>query len=264
MNNMMLFDAEGKIKKYDTAVEVLRDFAEVRMDMYHKRKAFLLARLTRDCEVLSAKARFVKMVIEGQIVIRRRKITDLAQELRKKGFKAISELKGEATAEEKGDGEEEEDKEDEDDVDEEEEGGAASSAAAATRTAVRDFEYLVGMPISTLTAEKVAELMRQHELKAAELDVLKKTKPENMWLEDLAHLEKLLDERDAAAKAEEAKEKAKIEKAKAAKEKSNPTGKRGQKRSASGPPGEKAEKAVTGKKRSASEERGGGRKKKNA
>ena len=31
----------------------------------------------------------------------------------------------------------------------------------------RDFEYLVGMPISTLTAEKVAKLMQEHEVKAA-------------------------------------------------------------------------------------------------
>jgi hypothetical protein len=30
----------------------------------------------------------------------------------------------------------------------------------------RDFEYLVGMPISTLTAEKVAKLMQEQEKKA--------------------------------------------------------------------------------------------------
>mmetsp|Transcript_9591 Transcript_9591/g.17196 ORF Transcript_9591/g.17196 Transcript_9591/m.17196 type:complete len:1243 (+) Transcript_9591:36-3764(+) len=261
LNNMMLFDAEGKIKKYDSALDVLRDFAEVRMGMYDKRKAFLVARLTRETEVLSAKARFVQMVINGQIVIRRRKITDLAQELKKKGFKAISELKGEAGAEDKGDGDEEEEKEE--DEDDEEEEGAGASAAAATKTAVRDFEYLVGMPISTLTAEKVAELMRQHELKVAELAILKKKKPADMWLEDLSNLEKLLDERDSAAAAEEAKEKAKILKAKAAKEKADAsTGKRGQKRSASSGPPERAEKAAGSKKRSASEDRGGGRKRK--
>ena len=32
--------------------------------------------------------------------------------------------------------------------------------------APRDFEYLVGMPISTLTAEKVAKLMQEQEKKA--------------------------------------------------------------------------------------------------
>ncbi|CAE7037157.1 TOP2 [Symbiodinium natans] len=94
MNNMMLFDADGKIKKYETAKDILQDFAEVRLRIYEKRKAYLLARLTRECEVLSAKARFVKLVIEGKIVIRRRRIADLAQDLRKNGFKALQDLQG--------------------------------------------------------------------------------------------------------------------------------------------------------------------------
>lgn len=32
----------------------------------------------------------------------------------------------------------------------------------------RDFEYLVGMPISTLTAEKVAKLMQEQEKKVGQ------------------------------------------------------------------------------------------------
>ncbi|CAE7816482.1 TOP2A [Symbiodinium sp. CCMP2456] len=99
MNNMMLFDADGKIKKYDTPKDILQDFAQVRLKMYETRKAYLLARLTRECEVLSAKARFVKLVIEGRIVIRKRKIADLAQDLRKHGFKALRDLQGEQSEE---------------------------------------------------------------------------------------------------------------------------------------------------------------------
>ena len=33
---------------------------------------------------------------------------------------------------------------------------------------LRDFEYLVGMPISTLTAEKVAKLMQEQEKKVGQ------------------------------------------------------------------------------------------------
>ncbi|OLP86476.1 DNA topoisomerase 2 [Symbiodinium microadriaticum] len=99
MNNMMLFDADGKIKKYDTPKDILQDFAHVRLKIYETRKAYLLARLTRECEVLSAKARFVKLVIEGRIVIRKRKIADLAQDLRKHGFKALRDLQGEQSEE---------------------------------------------------------------------------------------------------------------------------------------------------------------------
>ncbi|CAE7816472.1 TOP2B [Symbiodinium sp. CCMP2456] len=88
-------------------------------------------------------------------------------------------------------------------------------SADVTKKAVRDFEYLVGMPISTLTAEKVAKLMQEHEVKARELKELQKKKPSDLWLEDLQALEVALDERDAAACDAEEKEKAKMEKAKA-------------------------------------------------
>ena len=36
------------------------------------------------------------------------------------------------------------------------------------RQLLRDFEYLVGMPISTLTAEKVAKLMQEQEKKVGQ------------------------------------------------------------------------------------------------
>jgi len=221
MNNMMLFDSDGKIKKYDTPKDILQDFAQVRLKMYETRKAYFLARLTRECEVLSAKARFVKLVIEGRIVIRKRKIADLAQDLRKHGFKALRDLQGEQSEEKEAEAEEEEDS-----------SGQEEDAADVTKTAVRDFEYLVGMPISTLTAEKVAKLMQEHELKARELRELQKKKPADLWLEDLQALEVALDERDAAACDAEEKEKAKIQKAKA----KNAKVTKGLKRSASGPP----------------------------
>ncbi|CAE7211069.1 TOP2B [Symbiodinium necroappetens] len=102
--------------------------------------------------------------------------------------------------------EEEEGSEEEEDQD---------TSADVTKKAVRDFEYLVGMPISTLTAEKVAKLMQEHEVKARELKELQKKKPSDLWLEDLQALEVALDERDAAACDAEEKEKAKIQKAKA-------------------------------------------------
>lgn len=229
-NNMMLFNADGKIKKYDSALDILREFADVRLSIYETRKAYLLARLTREREVLSAKARFVKMVIEGKIVIRKRKIVDLAQDLRKNGFKALWELKGESAAETEEKGEDEE-------ADEDDGSGEEGDAPDATRKAVKDFEYLVGMPISTLTAEKVAKLMQEQEKKAQELQTLKRKKPSDLWLEDLEVLETALNERDAAALQEEEKEQAKIQKAKS----KASAGRRSVKRSASGPPAPKSE-----------------------
>ena len=39
---MMLFDAEGKIKRYETPEQILEEFYDLRLAFYHKRKAALL------------------------------------------------------------------------------------------------------------------------------------------------------------------------------------------------------------------------------
>lgn len=221
LNNMVLFDAEGKINVYKTAVDILRDFGKTRMDLYEKRKAFLLGRLTRECEVLSAKAKFIQLIINGDLKIRKRKVVDICADLRKRGFKAIHEMKGHASAEGDQDPEAEKDEEEEEDEEagrkdeDEDDDDAEPSEAKKVSKGVKDFEYLVGMPISTLTAEKVAELMQQRETKVAQLEALRKKTVKSMWTEDLDELEVALDKRDAEIQ-EAAKEEAeKISKAKA-------------------------------------------------
>lgn len=235
LNNMMLFDAGGKIKRYEGPNAVIEEFAHVRLFVYEKRKAFLVGRLTRECEVLHAKVRFIRMVINKEIVIKRRKILDLVQELRQKRFIPVHEMKGHGRgagkeskgAKNGGDEEEDADEGDEEDADEEPgdegeteanedaEAKKARSAAAARKKGVKDFEYLVGMPISTLTAEKIEELNKLNATKQKELDVLRKKTREQMWLEELQELEDHLVERAKQMKEDDQRENAKIQKARA-------------------------------------------------
>ena len=142
-SNMVLFDSEGKIKKYETAEEIVRDFAKTRLTMYDKRKEFLVGRLTRECEILSAKARFIKLVVSAELVVKRRKIKDLISELRQRSFKPLAEMKGHGAEpkdnegdEEGGDGEGEEEA-----AEEEEEAGGGGGE---------------GSPIRALTNESVS------------------------------------------------------------------------------------------------------------
>lgn len=46
-SNMVMFDPQGKIKKYFTPEEVIEDFYDVRLEYYHKRKVRLRFRLRR-------------------------------------------------------------------------------------------------------------------------------------------------------------------------------------------------------------------------
>lgn len=40
--NMVLFDAEGKIRRYDGVEGIMQDFYDLRMQFYERRKAALL------------------------------------------------------------------------------------------------------------------------------------------------------------------------------------------------------------------------------
>jgi len=91
----------------------------------------------------------------------------------------------------------------------------AAKKKKATQQGVRDYEYLVGMPIVTLTIERVQELMKQRDMKIAERDELQKKSHKDLWLEDLLELEQALDERDKVRAREEKEERSRISKAKA-------------------------------------------------
>merc|ERR1719379_674137 len=89
---MMLFDAEGKIAKYNTSLDILVEFCKLRREVYEKRKDYLVSKLTREREILSNKARFILMVVQGELELRKKKKADLLRELRKLGFTPMSEL----------------------------------------------------------------------------------------------------------------------------------------------------------------------------
>lgn len=83
MTNMVLFDTEGKIAKYESPNDIIKDFAKLRLEMYDKRKAWMLNKLNKESEILSAKARFIKLILEKKLVVKRRKILDLVADLRR-------------------------------------------------------------------------------------------------------------------------------------------------------------------------------------
>merc|ERR1719316_1164309 len=89
---MMLFDAEGKIAKYDSSLDILSEFCKLRQKVYDKRKDYLVSKLTREREILSNKARFILMVVQGELELRKKKKADLLKELKQLKFTPMSEL----------------------------------------------------------------------------------------------------------------------------------------------------------------------------
>ena len=73
ISNMHLYDAKGYIKKYDSVVEIIKDFCKVRYEIYGRRKAYLLEALTSELRVLDHKIRFVLDVINGRVKVMNQK-----------------------------------------------------------------------------------------------------------------------------------------------------------------------------------------------
>merc|ERR1719293_267158 len=167
----------------------MHEFCKLRRKVYEERKGFLVRKITREKEILSNKARFILMVVEGELEIRKKKKADLLKELQKKGFKTMSELDAILESDDINSSEPEE-----------KEGAAGDDEAEKT-----DYDYLLGMNLWSLTYEKVEEIKKQHEQKVQELNILLKTTIEQMWDRDLDALLKCIEEQEAL-EAEEAEQ----------------------------------------------------------
>nr|CAG4718231.1 unnamed protein product [Naegleria fowleri] len=175
-SNMVLFREDGTLSEYDSVTDILKQFYPIRLKYYHKRKDYMLEKLRKELDMLSNKVRFILEVINGTIDVKRRKKADLLNELKTKKYSAYPKEKKNSTADENNEDENGED-DSENDV------------------LTDGYNYLLSMPIWSLTAEKVKKLEKEKEDKQKEVETLESTKVEDIWLRELdeflEHLDKL-------------------------------------------------------------------------
>lgn len=141
---MHMFNSECKLHKYASPEEIIDDFYGVRIGIYHKRKAYLIAEMEKKLVRLSNRAKYIQETLAGTVDLRRKKSDQVTELLTKKQYATI-------------DG---------------------------------DFKYLIKMPMDSVTEENVTSIMKEKETTETELDTLKKTTVEKMWLGELNTLEK--------------------------------------------------------------------------
>jgi DNA topoisomerase-2 len=132
-SNLVAFDAQGRIHKYATVLDIMEEFYHIRLRYYEKRKQYLLNEMQRELEKLSNQSRFIKMIIDGKLTVSKKKKVVLVAELRKLNFKPIPKV-----AEAKDAGEMEQ-------VIEEEENDEDVEISA------NDYDYLLGVSITSVT-----------------------------------------------------------------------------------------------------------------
>jgi DNA topoisomerase-2 len=82
----MYLVSPGGVKKYKSPEEILVDYLEIRIKMYSRRRTHLIEKLTAEVSIMNHKARFIKMVTEGSLVVFRRSMTDIYKELKQYDF----------------------------------------------------------------------------------------------------------------------------------------------------------------------------------
>lgn len=71
MTNLVLFDFDGRIRKYADELEILKEWYGHRLALYEDRRAYLLARLDREHAILANKVKFIQAVIGEELKINR-------------------------------------------------------------------------------------------------------------------------------------------------------------------------------------------------
>jgi DNA gyrase/topoisomerase IV subunit B len=146
INNMYLFNENLILTKYDTPVDILLEFFDIRIQYYIKRRDYIIKKLKRELLILESKARFISEYIEGELDINKKSKDYIVSLLKERKYPT-----------------------DED-----------------------SYDYLLRLPIYSLTLEKINELNKQCENKKRELQFIKNKTPEELWKIDLEELLKKL------------------------------------------------------------------------
>ncbi|XP_053674889.1 DNA topoisomerase 2 [Anopheles nili] len=203
-STMNAFDDKNYLKRYAHANDIFLEFYTIRLEYYGKRRTYLLGMLQAEADCMSDKARFIMEKCSGTLVVENKKRKVMIDELIKRGYRAdpVKEWKRriQMDEQEEDDGDGEEDEEQLEDVKpgkSSAKGGKAPidpEKAFQKLTDVKKFDYLLGMSMWMLTDERKNEILKQRDMKLAELKALEAKTVQMLWIDDLDALSKKLDE----------------------------------------------------------------------
>ena len=134
LRNMHGFDAESRLVRVATPLEVIEMHAPVRLRTYELRRMHELAAIERELLVLDAKARFLELVCSGELTLGRVARTDLVAQLQRLDFMPLADADG---------------------------------ADGGGRGGRHMYSHLLDMPLQSLTEERLVQLSRRRETRCA-------------------------------------------------------------------------------------------------
>lgn len=180
-SNMNAFRDDQSIQKFSSARDIANAYFPVRLALYHDRKSVLESEMNHAAAVFRNKARFIEEVSAGRIDLiggKKSKAETVAM-LRELGFastKELQEIKDSNVLAER--------RKLDDDVDDD--GQSKKDPING------DYDYLLNMPLSSLTTDKINDLHSEAGKTENELIGIQNQTPEDLWRADLDKLEPLL------------------------------------------------------------------------
>ncbi|KAH7328142.1 DNA topoisomerase [Stachybotrys elegans] len=166
-SNLVAFDTRGQIRRYEKVEDILEEYYQYRLGMYTERKKYWLGLYHDEYRKLKNQARFIKEIIDGDLVVGRKRKDVLVQELRERKYEAFPRNADQSK------------KKDENAASGDEEDEVESAGSAG------DYDYLLSMPIWSLTAERLEKLKDAIAKKKAEHDELSAKSEKDLWCADL-------------------------------------------------------------------------------
>jgi DNA topoisomerase-2 len=163
-NNMYLFNDELILTKYRSATDILLDFFDIRIEFYESRRLYLVRQLQNELTLLNSKIRFINEYIDGTLDINRKSRDYIISLLEERDYPKLAyDIKNDIKN------------------DSENEGGNTKS-----------FDYLVRMPLISLSLEKIRELENHRDTRQNELNDLQSKTQRDLWKNDLDEIRKML------------------------------------------------------------------------
>jgi DNA topoisomerase-2 len=151
-NNMYLFDDRCVPTKYKSTTDILLDFCDIRLEYYTKRREYIMAKLKRELSILQSKVRFINEYINNDIVINKKSKESVIALLEERGYKKFC---------------------------------ISESDEMTITNGKKSYDYLIRMPLVSLTSDKIDELTKQTNNKKHELDTITNQSPRDLWRIDL-------------------------------------------------------------------------------
>lgn len=182
ISNMVLFGVDGKLYKYASSIDILKEFFQQRLHIYGLRKEHLIQEMERLSSMLQNKVRFIQAIVDEELRVKGLNNVQLVQRLIADKYTPFPKQNAKRAIQIAGDIEMDVQEESKDEADEKENGK------------ISDYAYLTSMSIANLTLDKVAKLKLEYEAQQAELARLKLVDLKDMWRQDLRHFLDVLEQ----------------------------------------------------------------------